>query len=43
VVHPHVNTAGASTFIEWMLSAHGQDLIAGYTRDGQQLFYPNAG
>lgn len=41
--HPHVNTDGASTFIAWMLSEHGQELIAAYTRDGQQLFYPNAG
>nr|WP_325253822.1 substrate-binding domain-containing protein [Amylibacter sp.] len=40
--HPHVNTAGAQMFINWMLSEHGQDLIAAYTRDGQQLFFPNA-
>lgn len=42
-LHPHVNSDGADAFIGWMLSAHGQNLIAAYTRDGQQLFYPNAG
>nr|WP_323776402.1 substrate-binding domain-containing protein [Amylibacter sp.] len=40
--HPHVNTAGAQMFINWMLSKHGQDLIAAYRREGQQLFFPNA-
>lgn len=40
--HPHVNTTGAQMFINWMLSKHGQDLIAAYTREGQQLFFPNA-
>ena len=40
--HPHVNTAGATAFIDWMLSDHGQDLIGAFTRNGQQLFFPNA-
>ena len=40
--HPHVNATGAGVFIAWMLSDHGQELIGGYTRDGQQLFFPNA-
>ena len=40
--HPHVNADGAAIFIEWMLSPHGQNLIATFTRNGQQLFFPNA-
>ena len=40
--HPHVNATGAQIFIAWMLSDHGQELIAAYKRDGQQLFFPNA-
>ena len=39
---PHVNAKGAQIFIDWMLSARGQELIAGYAVEGQQLFYPNA-
>jgi len=39
---PHVNAKGAQIFIDWMLSARGQELIAGYVVEGQQLFYPNA-
>lgn len=30
------------TFIDWILSDEGQSAIADYTRDGQQLFFPNA-
>ena len=40
--HPHINAEGATIFINWMLSPHGQGLIADFTRDGQQLFFPNA-
>lgn len=40
--HPHVNTAGATAFIEWMLGDRGQNLIDAFTRNGQQLFFPNA-
>ncbi|WP_422367256.1 substrate-binding domain-containing protein [Pelagibius sp.] len=29
-------------FIDWILSDEGQSAIADYTRDGQQLFFPNA-
>ncbi|MBC6443407.1 MAG: substrate-binding domain-containing protein [Rhodobacteraceae bacterium] len=39
---PHVNAAGARAFVDWMLSPHGQDLIAGFRVSGQQLFFPNA-
>ena len=27
---------------EWLLSEKGQQSIAGYSRDGHQLFFPNA-
>jgi tungstate transport system substrate-binding protein len=30
------------TFIDWVLSPEGQKTIAGYTIDGQPLFFPNA-
>lgn len=40
-VHPAVNVKGAKIFIKWMLSKHGQALIAAYKLDGQQLFVPN--
>jgi len=40
--HPHVNSVGANAFITWLLSPHGQLLIAEYKVQGQQLFFPNA-
>lgn len=39
---PHANVAGAQAFIDWLTSSHGQELIAEYTVQGQQLFFPNA-
>ena len=41
-IYPHVNAKGAQVFIDWVLSSHGQELIAGYVVEGQQLFFPNA-
>ncbi|MGB1881516.1 MAG: substrate-binding domain-containing protein [Gammaproteobacteria bacterium] len=41
--HPHVKAAAAQAFVDWMLSADGQQTIAEFRLDGQQLFYPNAG
>lgn len=32
----------AQVFIDWMTSEKGQNAIAAYQRDGQQLFFPNA-
>ena len=29
-------------FIDWILSDEGPSAIADYTREGQQLFFPNA-
>ena len=40
--HPHVNTKGRDAFIDWLTSQHGQKLIADFTVQGQQLFFPNA-
>ena len=41
--HPHVKVAEGQAFVDWLLSAKGQQAIADYKIDGQQLFYPNAG
>ncbi len=41
-IHPHVKAEMAQTFIDWLLSREGQQAIAGYKVDGQQLFFPNA-
>jgi tungstate transport system substrate-binding protein len=40
--HPHVNAEEGQTFIDWLLSDEGQQAIADYKIDGQQLFYANA-
>ena len=40
--HAHVKAALGQAFIDWLVSAEGQQAIAGYTIDGQQLFFPNA-
>jgi len=40
--HPHVNSAGAQIFIDWLLSPRGQQLTAEFKVQGQQLFFPNA-
>ena len=39
---PNVKAAEGQTFIDWLISDKGQDLIATYQLDGEQLFYPNA-
>jgi len=41
--HPHVKSALGQSFVNWVLSEEGQKAIASYQRDGQQLFFPNAG
>jgi tungstate transport system substrate-binding protein len=40
--HPHVKTADAQKFVDWVVSAPGQAAIAGYKIGGEQLFFPNA-
>jgi tungstate transport system substrate-binding protein len=40
--HPHVKVAEGKAFIDWLVSKEGQDTIAAYRIDGQQLFFPDA-
>lgn len=40
--HPAVRAAAGQQFIDFLVSPAGQDAIAHYTVDGQQLFYPDA-
>ena len=42
VKHPHVQSAGAQKFVNWVTSPAGQSVIAGYKIGGEQLFFPNA-
>jgi tungstate transport system substrate-binding protein len=39
---PSVREALGQQFIDWLVSPEGQNAIAGYKINGQQLFYPNA-
>lgn len=39
---PAVKIEAAKAFSAWLISDEGQKAIAGYTVDGQQLFFPNA-
>ena len=41
--HPHVKAADGQKFVDWVVSAPGQAVIASYKIAGQQLFFPNAG
>ena len=41
--HGHVKAEQGQAFIDWLVSADGQQAIASYELDGQQLFFPNAG
>lgn len=40
--HPHVKAAEARKFVDWLISAPGQQAIAAYRIGGEQLFFPNA-
>jgi tungstate transport system substrate-binding protein len=40
--HPTVKKEAGQRFIDWLISPEGQNAIAGYKIEGQQLFYPNA-
>ncbi len=40
--HPHVKTADAQKFVDWVVSSAGQAAIASYKIGGEQLFFPNA-
>jgi tungstate transport system substrate-binding protein len=40
--HPHVRKELGQQFIDWVISADGQNTIRSYRIEGQQLFFPNA-
>jgi tungstate transport system substrate-binding protein len=40
--YPHVKAAAAQKFVDWVISPAGQQAIASYKINGQQLFFPNA-
>ena len=40
--HPHVKAAEGQKFVDWVISAPGQAIIASYKIGGEQLFFPNA-
>jgi tungstate transport system substrate-binding protein len=40
--HPHVKTALAQQFADWVVSPAGQASIAAYKINGEPLFFPNA-
>ena len=39
---PHVKRELGQTFVDWLISPEGQQVIANYKIDGQQLFFPDA-
>ncbi len=40
--HPHVKAADGQKFVDWVISAAGQQAIASYKIGGEPLFFPNA-
>ena len=40
--HPNVKKELGQKFIDWLVSPEGQQAIASYKINGEQLFYPNA-
>ena len=40
--HPSVKVKEGQAFIDWLVSSEGQKAIAGYTINGEQLFFPSA-
>lgn len=40
--HPSVKVAAGRAFIDWLVSPAGQQTIAAYKINGEQLFFPNA-
>jgi tungstate transport system substrate-binding protein len=41
VKFPHVKAADGQAFLDWVISPEGQQAIANYKIEGQQLFFPN--
>ena len=42
IKHPTVKKEAGQRFIDWLISPDGQNAIAGYKIESQQLFYPDA-
>jgi tungstate transport system substrate-binding protein len=40
--HPHVKAEAGQAFIDWLVSAEGQQAIASYRLRREQLFFPDA-
>lgn len=40
--HKDIKYKEAMTFIDWIVTREAQDRIAGFTKNGKQLFFPNA-
>ena len=40
--YPHIKASEGQQFIDWLVSERGQQLIAAYRVEGQQLFFPDA-
>lgn len=40
--HPHVKAADGQAFLDWLLSAPGQQAIARFRIEGEPAFFPNA-
>ncbi len=40
--HAHVKQADAQKFVDWLISAKGQAVIAAYKIEGESVFFPNA-
>ena len=40
--HPNVKAQLGQAFVDWLISPEGQDAIASYRVNGEQLFFPNA-
>ena len=40
--YPDINHDGAMKLIDWIVSKEGQELIAGFKVNGEQLFFPSA-
>ncbi len=41
--HPSVKKEMGQAFVDWLISAEGQQAVADYKINGEQLFFPNAG
>jgi tungstate transport system substrate-binding protein len=39
--HAHVKAADGQAFVDWLVSPEGQQEIANFKLDGEQLFFPN--